>query len=238
MYQERIYRSGCTPDLKKKVVVEDESDLLVFYTNTVEGIESDLKCIRSILKNHIDGHTEFLTSLKPVRVSLSDPDLIQKMKKASALLNVGPMASVAGAVSNALGSIYADRNPDLIIENGGDLYVKTSCKRHILIHAGDHPLSDKIALEIVPEMGPVGICTSSGRLGHSLSFGNADAVVAVSPDPLLADATATAIGNLISSVEDIQKGIDTAKKINNLTGILILCGDSVGIWGDLKISRH
>ncbi len=238
MYQERIYRSGCTPDLKKKIVIEDESDLLVFYTHTVDGIENALKNIRSILKNHIIANPEFLTSLKPIKINSSDDEIIRRMKEASSLLNVGPMASVAGAVSNELGSIYADRNPDLIIENGGDLYVKTSCKRHILIHAGNHTLSDKIALEIGPEMGPVGICTSSGKLGHSLSFGNADAVVAVSPDPLVADATATAIGNLVSSAEDIQKGIDAAKNIGNLTGILILCDDSVGIWGDLKISRH
>ena len=82
----------------------------------------------------------------------------------------------------------------------------------------------------------MGICTSSGRVGPSLSFGRADAVIVLCPSTALADAAATAIGNLIKEAGDIPKGIAFAQGIAGLKGVVIIMQDKMGVWGDIKIS--
>ncbi|MEA3422314.1 MAG: UPF0280 family protein, partial [Bacillota bacterium] len=130
---------------------------------------------------------------------------------------------------------YIKDNTDLIIENGGDIFIKTSKERHILIHAGDSQLSDQISIKITPEMTPIGVCTSSGKLGHSLSFGKADAVVVVAKDILYADAAATAICNIIKTPRDIERGLGIAKESKKIEGIVIILDDSIGIWGNIVL---
>ncbi len=83
----------------------------------------------------------------------------------------------------------------------------------------------------------MGICASSGTVGHSLSFGKADAVVALSKDALLADAAATAIANRVCSKDDIEPAIETAQKIPGVSGIVILIGKYLGVWGQVRLSR-
>ncbi|MCK5434567.1 MAG: UPF0280 family protein, partial [Dehalococcoidales bacterium] len=84
---------------------------------------------------------------------------------------------------------------------------------------------------------PLGICTSSGTVGHSLSYGKADAVVVLSKSATLADAAATAIGNLIVQAGDIPNGLEFANGIDGLKGVIIIKGDKVGLWGDVKICQ-
>jgi len=103
------------------------------------------------------------------------------------------------------------------------------------IYAGKSPLTGKIGLEINGEDTPLGICTSSGTVGHSLSYGKADAVIVISKSAILADAAATAIGNLIKKPDDISSGIKFAKGIEGLKGVIIIEGDNMGLWGEVKI---
>ncbi len=103
------------------------------------------------------------------------------------------------------------------------------------MYAGDSPLNGKIALKIYPEKTPLGICTSSGTVGHALSFGKADAAVVISKDAFLADAVATAVGNRVKSVSDIEKAMEFASKIEGIEGVLVIIGDSIGAWGDIEI---
>jgi len=123
------------------------------------------------------------------------------------------------------------------VENGGDIFLKSLEKRIIGIYAGKSPLTGKIGLEIDGEDTPLGICTSSGTVGHSLSFGKADAVVALSKSATLADAAATAIGNLILQPDDIPSGIEFAQGIEGLKGLLIIKDDKIGLWGKVKICQ-
>lgn len=146
------------------------------------------------------------------------------------------MAAVAGAIAEFVGKDLLDYTPEVIVENGGDIFVKTTRIRRIGIYAGNSPFTKKIAIEISPEKTPLGVCTSSGTVGHSLSLGKADAVVVLSPSTILADASATAIGNLIKDESDISSGIEFAKKIKGVKGVLIIKDDKMGIWGDIKIS--
>jgi ApbE superfamily uncharacterized protein (UPF0280 family) len=123
----------------------------------------------------------------------------------------------------------------VIVENGGDIYLATSKGRTIGIYAGNSPLSFKIGITISPEETPLGICTSSGTVGHSLSFGKADAVCILSKSAALADAAATAVGNLIREKNDIGLGLERGKEIEGVLGTLIIVGDKMGVWGNIKL---
>jgi ApbE superfamily uncharacterized protein (UPF0280 family) len=126
-------------------------------------------------------------------------------------------------------------SPEVIVENGGDIYMKSLRKRLVGVYAGPSPLTGKIGLEINGADTPIGICTSSGTVGHSLSYGKADAVIVLSQSAILADAAATAIGNLIKQPADIPSGIELAKSIEGVAGVIIIKGDNTGLWGKVKI---
>jgi ApbE superfamily uncharacterized protein (UPF0280 family) len=157
------------------------------------------------------------------------------MSEAASKVGVGPMASVAGAIAEFVGNELLSSSPEIIIENGGDVFIKSSKKRLIGIYAGKSPLSGKIGLEISGQDTPLGICSSSGTVGHSISYGKADAVIALSKSATLADAAATAMGNLIVEPGDIPKGIDFAKDIDGLLGTIIIKDDKMGLWGKVII---
>ena len=117
---------------------------------------------------------------------------------------------------------------EVIVENGGDIYLKTKEHRKIGVFAGKSPFSEKICLEIAPEDTPLGVCTSSGTVGHSLSLGKADAAVILADDAFLADAVATATGNRVKTWEDIDAAIEFASGIEGVKGVLIIIGDKMG----------
>jgi hypothetical protein len=125
----------------------------------------------------------------------------------------------------------------VIIENGGDIYLATSKERKIGIYAGDSPLSLKIGIVIGPKENPLGVCTSSGTVGHSLSFGKADAVCILSKSAALADAVATAVGNVVKEKKDIEYGLELAREIEGVLGVLIIVGEKMGVWGNVTLTQ-
>lgn len=163
--------------------------------------------------------------------------MVKAMVESTTKVGIGPMASVAGAIAEFVAQELLEFSPEVIVENGGDIYLKSLKKRLIGIYAGSSPLSGKIGLEINPKDTPLGICTSSGTVGHSLSYGKADAVIALSKSATLADAAATAIGNLIKEPSDIQSGIEFAQEIRGLKGAVIIIADKMGLWGEVKICQ-
>ena len=149
---------------------------------------------------------------------------------------MGPMAAVAGAISEFVGKGLLNFSSEVIVENGGDIFMQSQSDRIAGIYAGDSPLSQKIGLKIPAEDTPMGL-SSSGKIGHSLSFGKADAVVILSKDTALADAAATAVGNIVISAGDIQKGINFAKMIEGVLGVVVIVEDKLGAWGDIQLVR-
>jgi ApbE superfamily uncharacterized protein (UPF0280 family) len=145
------------------------------------------------------------------------------------------MAAVAGTIAGYVGRGLAQLSEVVIVENGGDIFIQSPADRVVGVYAGHSPLSGKIGLKIKGSKTPLGVCTSSGTVGHSLSFGAADAVVVLSPQTALADATATAIGNLIQNADDIDKGIELTRSVKGVIGVLIIKGNKIGIWGDVNI---
>lgn len=144
------------------------------------------------------------------------------------------MASVAGAVAEFVAYDLLNRTENLIIENGGDIFLKTNSNLTVSVYAGESPLSYKVNLIVKPEESPIGICTSSATVGPSLSFGKADAVCVISQSATLADAAASAIGNRVKSKKDIKNALEYGIKISGVRGIVIICGKDMGAIGDVE----
>jgi len=237
MYEERKYREHTNAEgLIKFEAIEAETDLLVLADKNLydQAIASILK-YREQLQSFILANPEFEKTFNPYRVSLFAPKIVRNMAWAAARCNVGPMAAVAGAMAELVGQDLLFHSKEIIVENGGDNFLKINRTRKIGIYAGDSPLSEKIAIEIDPKDTPCGICTSSGTVGPSFSFGKADAVCVISRSAALADASATAIGNVVLDVDTIEKGLAVARKTRGLSGVLIIKDDKMGIFGKIKI---
>ena len=239
MYELRTYRHWIKDkDLISFNIVVKETDLYIRASTNLEKKAYKLVLkYRNALERYIRRHPAFLTSLEPLPVSDDAPHIIIEMSAAAEKVGVGPMASVAGAIAEFVGNELSAFSPEIIIENGGDIYLKSLEKRIVGIYAGKLPLTGKIGLEINGQDTPLGICTSSGTVGHSLSYGKADAVVVLSKSATLADAAATAIGNLIVQPGDIPNGLEFANGIDGLKGVIIIKGDRVGLWGEVNICQ-
>ena len=156
-----------------------------------------IKELRKTLDDYIFNEPRFSKSLTPFIPAKEAPPEAVEMADAAAKAGVGPMASVAGLFAREAGlNLKQNFLPhELVIENGGDIFADIKDELVLSVFAGRSPLSGKIGLVIPPDTGQVGICTSAGTVGPSLSFGQADAVVVVCKNILLADAFATALGN-------------------------------------------
>ncbi|KUO72680.1 MAG: thiamine biosynthesis protein ApbE [Clostridia bacterium BRH_c25] len=239
MYQERSYRKYMrTDELQGFNVCEFESDLQIFTGSNLEkeARNAVIKYRRDITE-YIKKNPKFIASLSPVEAASDAPGIVQDMCRAAQLANVGPMAAIAGAVSKYVGRHLLQFTDEVIVENGGDIYVKSKKDRRILVYAGSSPFSNKLALLVPGCNRELGICTSSGTVGHSLSFGKADAAVILSKNAVLADAAATAVGNVVKDKNDIEAGIEYAMSIQGVDGVLIIVGDKMGACGDAHIIK-
>ncbi|MBK5253158.1 MAG: UPF0280 family protein [Peptostreptococcaceae bacterium] len=238
MYEERVYRDKQqSNDLTTYHIIIDESDLMISSDiKAEETAYSLLENLRKRIRTACLSIAGFEASLVPINKTSDDP-IIQHMIDVSTKAGVGPMAAVAGTISEqvVLETISLTDTTQMIAENGGDIFISSKEERKILIYAGDSPFSNKIGIRIPAADMPIGICTSAGTVGHSLSFGNADAVVVISKDTSLADAVATAVGNLVVCKEDIKRGLDFGKSIEGIQGILIIIDDKMGAWGQIEI---
>lgn len=239
MYEPRTYRHWVKDtDLVPFNVVIKETDLAILASVNLKRKAHRLVLkYRNMLEKYIAQQPSFLTTLVPLPVSDNAPQIVKAMATAAEKAGVGPMAAIAGAIAEFVGIELLLFSPEIIIENGGDIYLKTLKKRVVGIYAGKSPLTGKIGLEIEGGDTPMGICTSSGTVGHSLSFGQADAVTVLSKSAALADAAATAIGNIIKESSDFPKGIGFAKTIDGLIGLVIIKDDKIGVWGEVKICQ-
>jgi len=236
-YQPRTYRQWSRDkNLVSFSVTVKETDLYICARRNLKA--KSVKAIvkhRAPLEEYIREHPLFLTTLEPYSVEEDAPIIVREMAKAADITGVGPMAAVAGAIAEAVGKDLLLSSPEVIVENGGDIFLKISKPRLCGVYAGSSPFTSKIALEIQPEETPLGVCTSSGTVGHSLSFGAADAVIVLSVSTALADAAATAIGNRVRSIVDIPQALDWAQQLPGLSGVVIIKDDKIGLWGKVTI---
>ncbi len=201
-----------------------------------QAIRSALK-YRNYIEAHIRQHPEFATTLSPLAPPALAPGIVMDMTEAARKANVGPMAAVAGAMAGYVGKDLLALSPEVVVENGGDIFIKSDTETVFSIYAGNSPLSMTTGILVEKQNSPFAMCTSSGTLGHSKSFGRADAVSVVAPSCALADATATALCNMVKKDRDIEKAIHAGKQIQTIQGIVIIKGKQIGLWGDLKLVR-
>jgi ApbE superfamily uncharacterized protein (UPF0280 family) len=238
MYEPRTYRDWVSDkDLVSFSVSIKETDLRIRarYDLASEAFVATQR-YRTDLETYIKSHPIFLTTLKPFEVEPDAPPIVKEMADAASKVGVGPMAAVAGAIAEKVGKELLLYSGEVIVENGGDIFLRTSKQRLIGVYAGESKFNKKIAFSIKPEEMPLGVCTSSGTVGHSLSFGYADAVIVFSPSTSLADAAATAIGNRVRIAEDIPDALEFAQSIEGLRGVAIIKGDDMGLWGQIKLA--
>lgn len=238
MYEPRTYRHWISDDdMVSFNVCIKETDLYIRAHSMLDKLALEsIRQHREPVEKYVQQHPLFLHSLEPVAVEKDAPDIIKVMAEAGKLAGVGPMAAVAGAIAEAVGRDLLAHSPEIIVENGGDIYISSLKTRKTGIFAGQNsPFTGKLLLEIKAEDTPLGICTSSGTVGHSLSLGAADAVIVTAASAALADAAATAICNRIKNHHDIEPEVNRAGAYYGITGLIIIKDDKIGVWGNIKL---
>ena len=237
VYQPRTYRDWVSSrGLVSFSVMEKETDLLILAQRdlTEVALAAARKC-RAELEGYISKHRRFLSALEPLPVAEDAPLLVRQMASAAEAAGVGPMAAVAGAIAEYVGKELLRYSDEVIVENGGDIFLKIAERRRVGLYAGTSPFTGKMGFDILPEETPLGVCTSSGTVGHSLSFGRADAVITFSPSTSLADAAATAIANIVQTADDIPIALRKAEQIPGLKGVVVIKDDAMGLWGQVRL---
>jgi ApbE superfamily uncharacterized protein (UPF0280 family) len=238
MYEERTYRGLiAADDLVTSRVCAGESDLFVLANQDVtQPGRGFLLEVRNDLESYIRRDPSFLTKRVAHRPLHNAPWVVMRMAEVSSYYNIGPMAAVAGALADCVGQQLTKSQTDVIIENGGDIFVHTRKPIAFTLYAGEKsPFSGKLKFKPTLSDRSFGVCTSSGTVGHSYSQGRADAVCVVSQTASQADAAATAVGNQVNHKEDIGRVIQEASNNHNILGIIVALEDKLGIWGEVEI---
>ena len=228
-------RAESRGDLRTFQVRIGESDLLISAERLLpELAERALRLARADLEGYLARDPDFERTLVPREAMDGAPSIVLQMVEAARVCGVGPMAAVAGAVAQVVGEALLADSQQVIVENGGDIFLYTTRPRTAAIYAGPSPLSGKLGLKVNLVNQPLGLCTSSGTVGPSLSFGKADAAIVLAESAPLADAVATALGNQVKTAVDIELALEVVSKIPGIYGLAAIIGEHVGAWGEME----
>ncbi len=215
-----------------------ESNLMISSNKPVQQIAKKfLIKIRSEIKNYIKIHPEFSESFKPVKIKKDAPAIIKKMSKASHSADIGPMAAIAGAIAEELGKNLGKHSSELIIENGGDIFVNVKRQIIVGIWCQNEKIRNNMGILLDKKKGRCAICTSSGTLGHSFNYGKADAATVIAKDAAMADAWATRLGNEVKSAKDIKRALSLLATIKGLIGGVVIYQKTIAMWGNIELTQ-
>ncbi len=236
MYEPRTYRRISEPaDLECFEVSVKETDLAACATSDLSDLAEDLVVrARWEIESFIRAHPYFAETMRPIDVPASAPATVRRMAEAAQFARVGPMAAVAGAIAEYVARGLAEASREVIVENGGDIYLIGEEDRVISLWAGEDGVRD-IGLAVRGGLLPVAVCTSSGTVGHSTSLGSADAVTVLARNGALADAVATALANRVHTPEDIERAIEAARHVHGVLGVLVTVEGHLGAWGNVRL---
>ena len=233
-YRNNIALSGNETSFQ---VVVEQTDLFIvaekdFKNEALNAVHE----IRGILQAHFVLNPDFATSLVPVAVPVNVHPVIKAMADGARTCGVGPMAAVAGAVAQYVADKLHPFSANVIVENGGDIYMHSTSTRKVAL-LSEPDSGAKIGLSIEAEAFPLSICSSSGTIGHSLSLGSGDLVTVRAKDGRFADAAATSLANLLKSPADVPLVIDQARALSEhgLDGVFVQYDSKIGAWGDLEL---
>ncbi len=243
-YSKRVYRQLVSQaGLVSTQVRIEETDLHILAEQGVAEQATDLVLqYRTQLEGYIVKYPQFCATLDPLPQDKTAPPLVRDMLTAGIQAGVGPMAAVAGTIAEYVGrGIMAQGGREVMVENGGDIFLQRSCDCSIAIFAGDSPLSYKVGVRVHSSQMPLGICTSSGTVGHSLSMGEADSVTVLAQSTSLADAAATRLGNEVGEVKGgkagVARALEAARGISGIIGVVVICGELMGATGDVELVK-
>jgi ApbE superfamily uncharacterized protein (UPF0280 family) len=240
-YQRRFYRDWVkAKGLHLARIADRETDLQVITDKPIdeEFIKAKIRQYRRDIENYITRDRRFLTALKPIAVELTAPQIVREMAGSARKANVGPMAAVAGAIAQFMGKDLLKKGyKDVIVENGGDIFLKTRKTCTVGIYSGRSKLWNQLKLKIKPKDTPIAICASSGTVGHSLSFGYADSAVILSKNGALADAVATAVANRVGSRGDLEGALNFARSIRGICGAVLIFRKNLISWGGVEFAK-
>lgn len=222
--------------IKGKISIE-ETNITLKTDLTKHNLYYFILKQRKELKNYIYKHDEFLTSLEPVLVEEA-PLIVSIMARAGRKAEIGPMTAVAGTIAQlSMGYLLGEGARTAIVDNGGDIALKTDENVIIGLFAGDSSLSGQLGFKLNHKKTPMGICTSSGTVGHSISFGRADSVTVFANEASIADALATSIANEVKGNLDsdaVGNGLSRAEDFREyMRGVLVIVGESAGLVGKI-----
>lgn len=234
-FGKRFYRRIARPKgLISFHVAIKETDLWISAKRDLSKETKDLVLnARHQIESYIEAYPEFLTSLSPWNNDPFAPPIVREMIDSARKASVGPMAAVAGAIAEYVGKRLLRLTDEVIVENGGDIFMRLN--RAVTVSVFSEPFPN-IGIIIKEDVMPVGICSSSGKIGHSLSFGKSDIVSVISSSASLADATATSIANRIKEIDDLKKIDLWASQIEGIKGVLAILNGNISLWGDMEIT--
>lgn len=196
--------------------------------------------VRTEIEEYISRFPEFRTSLTPLAIHPDAPESVRRMLCAAALTGTGPMAAVAGTIAEyAARRAWHNGEKDIIIDNGGDLFCIIQKPIHTALYAGKNSPFNTLAFRIESGDTPLAVCSSSGTMGHSASFGSADLVTILSSDAALADCAATMTANKINSAADLQTALQWAAAVPGIRGGIAVKDGKIALAGTIpQLIRH
>ncbi len=243
-YRERTYRALPDPGhLISSFATIKETDLHILADHEVAGLAQRLVLqYRLQIEKYIRQHPEFASALSPLPADPLAAPIIKDMLAAGSCAGVGPMAAVAGAIAEYVGrGLLQSGCREVMVENGGDIYINRSQDCTVAIFAGESSLSLRTGLRLAGNTMPIAVCTSSGTVGHSLSFGLADSVTVIARSTVLADAAATRLGNEVGRASGgtagIKRALAKSRDITGVLGVVVICGEKIGAVGDVELTR-
>ncbi|OPY51495.1 MAG: hypothetical protein A4E48_01550 [Methanosaeta sp. PtaU1.Bin060] len=208
----------------------------------IEAAKRSIHQERRLLEDFIGADPFFMLTLEPYDLAKdaganSVPEIVRQMASRSAVFGIGPMAAVAGTIAKfAVQAMIDEGARYAIVDNGGDISILNDQPILVGIYAGASPIQG-LAFEVSPRQKPLGIATSSGTVGPSISFGCADAATVVSQDLALADAAATALGNAVQADNPLDRCFQAIDR-PGIDGALVIRGEEMALWGALPPLRR
>lgn len=224
---ENLFKENFTLKETQCAIISDKQQAIQI------AIES-IKRNRQELEIYIEANPKFLYTLKPSPVP-EKPNVARLMALAAQEAEVGPMAAVAGAIADlAVEDMKHEGCEVALVEDGGEISAVSNRPVDVAVAVGEEPLSKNFGFRLTKF--PIGVATSSGRFSHALSFGDAEAVTVFCKTGSLADAAATAVGNVVkgeNAQAAIQSAIGMGLSIKGVEGVLIIYKGRVGMAGKI-----
>lgn len=223
MNRKRVYRTFIHKEAVLRICCEP-----------FEAVTREIVRQRAILEEYLRRHPFFQHSLEPVAVKEDAPEVARRMARAANKVGVGPMAAVAGAMAQlAVEAALRAGAEEAIVDNGGDIYLQAVEPVIIGLYPGKAGEIGQLAFSLQASDTPLSICSSSGKMGHSLSLGECDLATIVAKDASLADAAATLAANLVKNVCDVEHALNQMVSIEGISGVMIVKNGHVGLAGKL-----